>query len=358
MLVLEPIDEHGRTLMQEECCTSARLDPVIPHLLSQVCEACNGWIMSVDLTNCEIEGERVALVFSWIFGEQLAPLVDQLIKSFDTVWLIANPSSTAPALRSLFPDCVVTPATSITCRLRPSTLDWSRQSAMVQYSSGCPLRCPYCVWAHRYVLYDPFDVAATVNRAVAIDAQHVTLLGNELSGKVDWLSALASQIPKDVTYNGDMNVANMTQEDVTIVKRMNVVRVCLGIEFLTDTMLQRLNKNHSVTKALDAMGWLQDAGIVYRFSLRSSVGETTDDLDRLLDNLHLMADRHLTPENIVCGHPMVGWHGTPWAESVLRSECVNQGSDRFPRYVMRLTPKVKAHWKRVREFCRKQGWLR
>lgn len=358
MLVLEPIDEHGRTLMQEECCTGARIDPVIPHLLAQVCEACNGWIMPVNLTDCEIKGERVALVFSWIFGEQLTPLVNHLIESCDTVWLIANPSSTAPALRSLFQECVVTPATAITCRLRPSTLDWSRQSAMVQYSSGCPHRCQYCVWAHRYVLYDPFAVAAMVNRVVAIGAEHVTLLGNELSGKMDWLSALASQIPKDVTYNGDLNVATTTKEDVTIAKRMNVQRVCLGIEFLTDAMLERLNKRHTVAKAMDVMRWLQDVGIVYRFSLRSGVGETIEDLDQMLDNLHVMADCALMPGNIVCGHPMVGWPGTAWADQVHESECVNHGSGRFPRHAIKLTPEIRSSWKRIQDFCNKQGWLR
>ncbi len=356
--VLEPVGADGRILSQEECCWNRASDHV-PHLLGQICAAYNVPAFYSCLASERIEADHAVLIFSWPFGEELAPLVDRLLENCARVTLVANPPTTAAPLQSEFQRCQVVPSSRFTSDLADVDLPIRRPSFIVQFASGCPWRCSYCVWDARYRLYDPAQVAATIAKRLqyADSRRPFYLLGNELSGKFEWLSSLAAAMPAGVTFGSDLNVRNTTAADILTARGAGLRKACIGIEFLTDRMLQRLNKGHTVDDALRVMGWLTDAGIGCVFSLRSSVGETPDDLRELSGNLDRMHALGLKPARLICGSPMLAWPGTKWANRAHHQPTVNIGSNRFPIAVRLLPDAVKPEWKTIINQCRTYGWL-
>jgi len=355
--VIEPATASGTPYIQEECCWN-RGDQYVPHLLGQICAdyGTKEFITHDVGSTPAVEGDA-ALVFSWAFGDELEPFVDHLMRTCEQVTLIANPASTSRLLLCRFPGCLVLPTTAFTASIAPIDLEICRPSFFVQFSSGCPWRCPYCVWQNRYQLYDPNEVASAIVQRLerAVGDPVFNLLGNELSGKQEWLRTLASGIPAGSRFTSDLNIRNTTAQDVEIVKRAGMIRACLGVEFLTDKMLRKLNKGHTVEDAFQVMQRLQNEGIAYRFSLRSGVGETSEDMRELADNLQRFYAAGLAPKNIVCGGPMFAWPGLPW-EKTIGEDCVNVGSNLFPRYVRRMTDELKPIWQDLQQQVKGYGW--
>jgi len=271
------------------------------------------------------------MIFSWVFGDEL-----EAAAKLCSV-LIANPSSAADAIRQRFPRATVIPACDVFTANDPLDAapldDWPHtfDGVLYQVSSGCPHRCPYCPWAHRYARREPSLAAAEIHsllaRYPAARTSDVAVLCNEITGDTQWLTEFCNGLGHDVRWRSDANVRNATREDFEIAARHGLAEVTLGIEAMDDGLLRTCGKGHSVEDAFRVFRWLQQLGIQYRFALRQRIGETPAQLDNQIAALRRMKAEGLRPSNITIG-PMVAWPGnTRWAASELH------GSRNYPRLV-------------------------
>ncbi len=366
MILILPQNPITGYYMQEECCwsrNSATLGLLALHAAAHV-NAVNPANPVTAIVPWDVSApppaEPFGLVFSWPFGDELTPLAST------ASLLIANPSGCAPRLAALFPRAVVIPARDVFQRsaplpfhLLPSRVWPSFRAASVWFSTGCPWSCPFCVWAAPYAHRAPQALAADISAVIASTRNigqtpsSLLLLGNEISGKPTWLNSLAQHLPPGLKFTADINCRNVTLDDLTTAWNIGLRTTCLGIEFLTDSMLQKLGKGHTVSTAFQAMTWLQELGIAYRFSLRSGVGETPADLAELERNLQTMRALDLSPDHIYCGS-MREWPGHEWLPTGV--ETVNIGSTAFPSLTPRLTQPVKDAWKSTFDTIRSFGW--
>ena len=292
---------NGKGRMEEECCWS-RSGANTPGLAMNLAAWLAAGGEQVDLVYADRPpGPGTAMVFSWIFGDELEPLA----READI--LIANPSSSALALQARFPNATVWPAELVSRKSRDlprpyHLLDPARHSRVLYpYASGCPWRCAFCVWAHAYTLRPPELCAAELARLVDLlpyrvlddeTGESCALLGNEITGKRSWLERLCKALPSGLTWNADANVRNLNPADLEIARAAGCRRLTLGVEFLEHSMLARLGKGHTVAQAVDAMRWCESLGIRYRFSLRTGVGEGLAELGALLINLRQLKTLH------------------------------------------------------------------
>lgn len=391
-VVLLPRTSDGY-LQQEECCWgyNSASGPALAFHVAQHLRAIDGDKGEVELRPIHLTDDQTVvagdddattqyhLIFSWIFGVELEAWIRRAMTDDERarLHLIANPSDSANDLALRMAAQSIPVAEISTARrfmLNGSALPWSAlpdrhwrnfRAITVQFSTGCPWRCDFCVWAHGYRLRDPLAVAADVRQLierVPAAAKNPTgasilLLGNEISGKPAWLQGLCQSLPSGLAWGSDLNVRNTTAEDVLTAARAGLRSACIGIEFLDDAMLTKLRKGHTVQEAFDVMAMLEDRGIRYRFSLRQGVGETPEDLRRLLGNLTTMALQNRRPERIYIAS-MVNWPGPKWlpVTNLSEPECYNVGSAAYPRWAMRLPEESLNLWKEITAFCRTRGW--
>ncbi len=381
----------GGYLMQEECCwTSAtHATPSLAlHLAAELQrQGRNARLLPVDLTNMppELDGECDAeMIFTWAHGPVLRKLCKSLRGRVRAFHLLANPegcfeavSHSGLASETAWPGADHGVSAGVFKVSDPLPLNLLKSRSIVQpfscvlyqVSTGCKYHCPFCVWQNQFEVRDPEISAIEISNLYYSfveprankSANDVLVLTNEITGRPEWLKTFCSGLPKGMTWTSDINVRNATFDDLQLAHEHGLRRVCMGIEFLTDSMMKKLGKGHTVEEAFHVMTNLKRLGIRYRFSLRAGVGETPVDLDELLDNLRVMADAKpgpLTPDFIRFG-PMVEWPGYRWLTNRYKlKELVNLGTECYPRWTLRLAEEVKAGWREIRQFCIEQGWTR
>lgn len=321
------------SLAQEECCwwqaskqTPALALNSIAYLRRKL--GCDS--VKVCRPNDLATGTR-AMTFSWIFGEQL-----EAAARLCSV-LIANPSSTAAAVRERFPAAQVVPACEVFDADNPLDFglldDWPHPFTGVLYqaTSGCPHRCPYCPWAHRHLRRNPKlaarEIRELLSRYPSTADSDVAVLCNEITGVPHWLGQFCLGLGYGVKWRSDGNVRNATRPDLETAARHGLVELTLGVEALEDSLLRTCGKGHTVEDAFRVFRWCQDLGIRYRFSLRQRIGETPEQLDRQLASLLGMQALGLRPSKITVG-PMDAWPGNDrWKGSE------PHGSRSYPRLV-------------------------
>lgn len=380
--VLLPRSANGQAfLMQEECCWSAssRSTPNLPLRIAaaRMADGCDVAIldMPLDPTHAEIDHlsvyDEIRLVHTWALGDELAQLVIDLARRYGhRVNLIANPYGSLGALGSVYSDCGrsigdLDPERRLPISRVPASLwrEWTR--VLYQYATGCFYNCPFCVWQNRLHAKRPEiaadDIAALLQKipnAFSDDSgDAMFLLGPSVTWSEAWLARLLARMPR-VYWSADINVREIVAAPKIIpsLGRSGLRRVCMGIEFLTERLLERLGKGHSVAEAIGAMAQLQANDIRYRFSLRRGIGETLDDMNRLRMNLELMASHGLSPDHIYLGR-MAEWPGVPWIDRLAPgAETENIGTERFTRRAVKITDELKEAWASTHDFCSAQGW--
>jgi len=386
--VLLPMTSGGY-LMQEECCwgSNSHATPSLAlHVAAEYLRQGRAVrFLPVDPARLppELDGAcDAAMIFTWALAPALHNLIGAIRHRVGSLALIANPERSYKALnesdmvRRLRAEGTPLQVSAGVFRtqaplplhlLRDRIVFPSFSRVLYQVSTGCPYRCPYCVWASPFEVRDAALCAREISQLYDTychglslgDGEEVQVLTNAITGRSDWLATFCAGLPAGMTWISDVNVRDATLEDLELAARSGLTRVCLGIEFLTDAMLKKLNKGHTVERAFQVMVQLEMLGIGYRFSLRSGVGETPADLKELLVNLKAMADAKpgpLRPGSVYCG-PMVEWPGYPWlTRRYDASELVNLNTEKYPRLALRLSDEVKAGWRDVIAFCKAQGW--
>lgn len=322
----------GWSLQQEECCwqhQSSATPSLALHAIAYLRRTLNLDRVYPCRPLDSTIGTR-AMIFSWIFGEQIEDAARQCSV------LIANPSSAADAIRERFPAATVIPARDVFDDALPLNFspldDWPHTFDRVLYqtTSGCRWRCPYCVWDHELKRRPPelaaAEILALLDRYPVARAGDVLVLCNEITGCGDWLSRFCGRLKTGTSWRADANVRNAVEADFVLARKHGLAEVTLGIEALDDELLRKLNKGHTVADAFRVFRWLQDLGIRYRFALRQRVGETPEQLERQIDALRQMQGLGLRPSWITIG-PMDHWPGARW-QTVLQ-----HGSRTYPRGV-------------------------
>lgn len=188
---------HDWSYMQEECCwvhRQCRWTPSLAiHVIRFLLSECG--LKQAKIVRPDHQGDGLrAMLFTWQWGD----LLEQDARRTDIV--IANPSATAAEICRRFPDKIVYPSCqcfSTTDELPIELLEkWPHgfAASLYQVSSGCPHRCSYCAWDHRYRERDPQLCAEEVRRLVSLPCikspQPVFVLCNEITGKLTWLASV------------------------------------------------------------------------------------------------------------------------------------------------------------------------
>jgi radical SAM superfamily enzyme YgiQ (UPF0313 family) len=379
-IVLLPRHHNGGFFQQEECCFGkfARWTPALGMHAATWLRHRRGARVAFFPFNVE-SAEPIALppadlyvlIFTWGYGLDLEPHVSRWIAEGKNLSLAPNPFGGGDALRAVFGetfDLFAGGQSPFTADL-PLAIDampdelWPEFRVVThQVATGCYWHCHYCPWAsRRHVNRDPVlavkELVELLHRVPTAAADRtgnsISIFCNEVNTDQRWLNEFCRLVtPLKITWISDLNIRTATEAQIAMLALAGLREVTLGIEFLEDAMLQRLWKGHTVEQAFGVMGWLQQHGIRYRFSLRSGVGETTDDIARLTANVERMRARGLRPQRISCG-PMAEWPGIPWMPKEWPR--VNIGSEKFPRWTQRLSDEVKAAWKPLLGRLKQEG---
>lgn len=187
--------------------------------------------------------------------------------------------------------------TSTDYTLIPTNYWRKYKSAIYQVTRGCSYRCKFCAWggstvtSKRFVFRQPSVVARDINeiRELSTKRLSLSLLCSQLTSRTGWLIEFAELMKDDpYPYSSNVNLAEVTQEKLELLKMSGCISVTAGLEGLSDSVLRRIGKGFTLQTALNSISMLATSGLSFRLHYRFGFGESIDDIKEQTENLFLL----------------------------------------------------------------------
>lgn len=343
---------NGRFILCEDCCGNSSTAHVLPGLLlSCASEAkANGINVSfIDLSideNADLSQYDYAVYAKpWLYHDDVEEEMSLRVRQSQKI-IIAIPSGYADDYNYCMNDgsiCTVQQnyESAITEMLvgkkrnfdEIAPVDYSivpshywkhYNSAIYQVTRGCPYRCKFCAWGgstvsdRTYLMRNPETVASNINDIVTLAGKRLTvsLLCSQLTIRNDWLESFCEK-SCGYEYSTNVNLAEVTENNIDMLKQSGCVCVTAGMEGLSSSVLQRIWKGFSFEKLLSSVSILDKSDIDYKLHFRFGFGESDSDIDEQKRNLVLLrnAMKNSNTRRVSVG-PMIHYKGT-----LLYDEC-------------------------------------
>ena len=164
----------------------------------------------------------------------------------------------------------------------------------ISSSRGCPYKCAFCafkVWTEKYRYFSAEYVVSEIEHIVNNYANIKNIqfiddlfIGSKsrLKGIVDGINA--KEINKYVNFNMTVRANLIDDETCTLLKKMNVAQVMLGLESTSQKLLNNINKQLTVEQNEAALDLLYKYGIAVNASFIFGIpGETLCDFYNTAD---------------------------------------------------------------------------
>jgi len=191
---------------------------------------------------------------------------------------------------------------------------------VVQASRGCRYSCNFCVWGGSTLKRHPMrykNPAVLVNELKQVSERrnvndYCYVLTSQLTSDLRWLqwfSKLKEKACPELTFQADIGVGELTDENVALLKRLNLGNVTVGAEALDDRWLMRMNKPWRAESIQRGLRLLEKYEVPYHIILRYGAGETAKEVEQSIRNIRALAKDGIKPDYVKLG-PLVAYKGT------------------------------------------------
>ena len=174
--------------------------------------------------------------------------------------------------------------------------------AVYQVTRGCPYKCKFCVWGGSTVTdttfrrRDPSQVFRDIcsirnlaNKHKGIDKLRpipLYLISSQLTGSLIWLKKFHRLMsPRPYWFQSNVNARELTREKLKLLMEAGMKTTSIGVECLTNRLLKKIGKAHTMEQVYSSVRLLEDSGISYALHLRYGFGEDEHDIDESIHNL-------------------------------------------------------------------------
>ncbi len=188
-----------------------------------------------------------------------------------------------------------------------------------QVTRGCPYRCSFCVWGASTVTDRTFrmrpaeQVAEDLNqiRRIARKRPAIYMLNAQLTTNIRWAREFCSLMSDNpYPYKGNVNLRELTEENLKILMKSGMTNVSAGAEALTDPLLRKVNKCHTFEDMIRSIKILNKSKIWYWLHFLVGWGETSKDINETLVNIDKMKRAGIKQTNLSIDGPVIYYKGT------------------------------------------------
>jgi len=200
---------------------------------------------------------------------------------------------------------------------------WQHYAAVIyQVARGCPYRCRFCVWGGSTVTDPTFRmrpaqlVADNLRQLREITVKALGkplvayLLAAQLTASQKWVEAFHAVMAREpYPFQSPLNLNDLTVNKVRMLKECGLTSTSVGLEAVTTPMLKRLGKPYTFERALHGLLTMQEIDIKWRAHIRYGVGESAEDVQEAVQNVHAMRRAGLRKLRVDFA-PIVHYKGT------------------------------------------------
>ncbi len=237
--------------------------------------------------------------------------------------------------------------------------------ACYQVTRGCPYRCTFCVWGGSTVTDQNFkmrpadqvaeDMLKIRNHAIDNKVKIFTyLLAAQLTTNLKWIQRFNTLLGHDpIPFQSNVNVFDLTDEKIRLLKESGMTLVSVGIEALTDSLLERINKRHRFEHIIEGLKVLDKHYSHYTCHLRTGIGETLKDIEESKQNVIKLHEVGIKYARFHFG-PVIYYKGTQIHD---KPPCLLERSPDYSEACFRMKD-IPKEWSQVAEVLGKFGLLK
>lgn len=162
--------------------------------------------------------------------------------------------------------------------------------SLIQFTAGCAFRCTYCSIPSRQLVYVKRTTERILEDMASTKTTDLLSIDANALQDVSWSRAVYGEVARAnlgkrlmISCRSDTIVKH--PDLVATLRRAGVSVMAFGIESLDDRTLQGYNKRNTAANNLRAIKIVQDQGILVRANFIIDQRFTSDDFDRLIDDV-------------------------------------------------------------------------
>lgn len=227
-----------------------------------------------------------------------------------------------------------------------------------QVTRGCPYRCHFCVWGGSTVTDATFKMrpakqVADAIRSIQKKTNHLRalyILSSQLTTNLQWIQEFHSYMHENpLSFQTNVNHYDLTDEKIRLLKESGMRWVSVGTEALSDSLLQKMGKQHRFSHIVNGSLILDKYYDRYSSHLKYGCGETEEDIEETLTNLQKLKEAGVTNARYTVG-PLLYYKGTYIRE---HPPCETIPHPKYGEPMM----KVSKSWNKVGNRLKEYGWL-
>jgi len=234
--------------------------------------------------------------------------------------------------------------------------------ACYQVTRGCPYRCTFCVWGGSTVTDLAFKMRSASQTAEDINVLRkrsqqagakvfLYLLASQLTTNLKWIQDFHSIMCKNpYPFQSNVNVFDLSDEKIRLLKESGMTLVSVGIEALTDSLLEKINKRHRFEHVLEGLKVLDKYYSSYTCHLRDGIGETVADIEESKANVVKLYDAGIRHARFHIG-PVIAYKGTVFHDN---PPCLLERSPDYDELCLRMRG-IPQKWSELVTVLQKHG---
>ncbi len=156
-------------------------------------------------------------------------------------------------------------------------------------SRGCPYSCTFCAssdfWGHKYKMRSAGNVIAEINQRKSEGYREWIFEDDNFTANKKRVFDICSHLNGDYTWTGVGRAESMDQELCTELYRAGCRKIFLGVESLSQDVLDRCGKKTTVEKMLKGIEIAENSGIAtISLFLVGLPGDTVKDIEETHNN--------------------------------------------------------------------------
>jgi len=179
------------------------------------------------------------------------------------------------------------------------------------------------------------------------------LLAAQLTTSDRWINEFhAEMVGEPYQFQSNANLGDLTADKMHLLMECGLSSTSVGLEAVTTPLLYKLGKPYTFERALHGLLVLQETGIKYRAHIRYGFGETAEDVQESVENIHRMHHAGLKRLRVDFA-PIVHYEGTR-----IKAEADYELTPLPKRAVECLVMAKPPDWTLFTDALRKYGWLK